>query len=92
MAGSISGGFPQCAGESQLTFDDGALVRGNSMVRDSVCLPRQGRRVAEEEPLQDVWAGGEWALSAVLCGLFHLHQLAGLLPTAAQALPNLAEQ
>lgn len=68
-----------------MTFGDGgALVRGKSMVRDSVCLPRHGRRVAEEEVLQDVWAGGEQALAAVLCGSSHLHQLAGLVPAVGQ--------
>ena len=54
---------------------------------DTACLPRQGRRVAEEEPLQglwDAWAGGEQAQATVLHRSSHLHQLAGLAPAVSQ--------
>lgn len=86
----FSNGFPQRAGEPQLTFGDGgALVRVTawSGTHGMICLPKQGRGVAEEEPPQglwDVWAGGEQALAAVLRGLSHLHQVAGLVPAVSQ--------
>lgn len=59
-------------------------MRGKSVVRDSVCLLRQGRRVAEDEAPQDMWAGGEQGPAAVLCGSSHLHQLAGLVPAVRE--------
>lgn len=61
-------------------------MRDNSRVR---ALCPVGRRVAEEEPAQDlwaVWAGGEQAQAAVLFGLSHLPQC----PLSARALVNLA--
>lgn len=60
-----------------------------------ICLPKPGRRVAEEEPPQglwDVWAGGEQALATVLRGLSHLHHSLGWCPLSARALVNLAEK
>lgn len=53
----------------------------------TICLPKPGRRVAEEEPPQglwDTWAGGERALAAVLRDSPHLHQLTGLAPAVSQ--------
>lgn len=61
-------------------------MRDNSMVR-ALCPIR--RRVAEEEPTQDlwdVWEGGEQAQAPVLRGLSHLPRC----PLSARALVNLA--
>lgn len=40
-------------------------MRGNSVIRDLVCLPRQGTRVAGEEPPQDMRVGGKQTLAAI---------------------------